>query len=272
MQDGQQAGIYRKLWVESVVRTGVTDIKRCLEVLENDGYVVLPRRLTSDEVLTACEAVQQLLADVDWGTGFDGERTRRVWALLARSRCMDAAALDRLVLSLADQVIGERSQFSLTQAVQIHPGQKAQPFHYEQGIYPVPRDKDVMLTALWALDDFTAENGATLVVPGSHQLHHGRPEPADAVPVEMPTGSVLVFRGRLWHAGGANRSNAPRLGVIIDYVQPRLRPCEAHTLSVNHDEAKGLPQRLQELLGFNQPSPYMGFVNGGHPREWLISQ
>jgi hypothetical protein len=125
MQDGQQAGIYRKLWVESVVRTGVTEIKRCLELLENDGYVVLPRRLTSDEVLTAREAVQQLLADVDWGTGVDGERTRRVWALLARSRCMDAAALDRLVLSLADQVTGERSQFSLTQAVQIHPGQRS---------------------------------------------------------------------------------------------------------------------------------------------------
>jgi ectoine hydroxylase-related dioxygenase (phytanoyl-CoA dioxygenase family) len=88
----------------------------------------------------------------------------------------------------------------------------------------------------------------------------------------MPAGSLLIFPGRLWHAGGANTSVRPRLGVIIDYVQPWLRPCEAHTLSADPAQVAGLPQRLQELLGFNQPTPYLGFVNGEHPREFFAKR
>jgi ectoine hydroxylase-related dioxygenase (phytanoyl-CoA dioxygenase family) len=98
--------------------------------------------------------------------------------------------------------------------------------HYEQGIYPLPRDREVMITAMWALDDFTAANGATLLVPRSHELRDGKPHLTDAIPAEMPAGSVLIFLGRLWHAGGANISYHPRTGVIIDYVQPWLRPAK----------------------------------------------
>jgi ectoine hydroxylase-related dioxygenase (phytanoyl-CoA dioxygenase family) len=87
----------------------------------------------------------------------------------------------------------------------------------------------------------------------------------------MPAGSVLLFLGRLWHGVGANTSTRPRLAVVIDYVQAWLRPCEAHTLSADPGQVRLLPQRLQELLGFNQPSPYLGFINGKHPREWLLS-
>jgi ectoine hydroxylase-related dioxygenase (phytanoyl-CoA dioxygenase family) len=125
-----------------------------------------------------------------------------------------------------------------------------------------------MVTALWALEDFTAANGATRIVPGSHRPS-GKPDPAEAVPAEMPAGSVLLFSGRLYHGAGPNTATRPRLGVVIDYIQPWLRPCEAHTLSTSHAEARQLPQRLQELLGFNQPTPYLGFVNGRHPRDWL---
>jgi ectoine hydroxylase-related dioxygenase (phytanoyl-CoA dioxygenase family) len=80
---------------------------------------------------------------------------------------------------------------------------------------------------------------------------------------------VLMFLGRLWHAGGANISDHPRTGVIIDYVQPWLRPCEAHSLSANLDQVQALPERLQELLGFNQATPYLGFIAGRHPMAWL---
>jgi ectoine hydroxylase-related dioxygenase (phytanoyl-CoA dioxygenase family) len=68
-----------------------------------------------------------------------------------------------------------------------------------------------MLTAIWALDDFTAENGATLVVPGSHRNRHGKPARGEAVPMEMLAGSVMLFSGRLWHGAGANTSTRPRL-------------------------------------------------------------
>jgi ectoine hydroxylase-related dioxygenase (phytanoyl-CoA dioxygenase family) len=237
-----------------------------------NGYVILPSHLDKAVLTKARAEIGELVAGADWGSGFDGCRTRRVWALLSRTRCLDAAALDPLVLAVADRVLGPGSQFSLTQATQIHPGQTAQVLHYEQGIYPLPRDRDVMLTAIWALDDFSAANGATLVVPGSHQGHDRRPDMTESVSAEMPAGSVLVFLGRLWHAGGANVTNRPRLGVIIDYVQPWLRPCEAHTLSANLNEARDLPVRLQELLGFNQATPYLGYIAGEHPRAWLAGR
>jgi ectoine hydroxylase-related dioxygenase (phytanoyl-CoA dioxygenase family) len=183
---------------------------------------------------------------------------------------MDAAALDPLVLDVVERLIGPGAQFGNTVGIQVHPGQGAQVLHYEQGIYPLPRDRDVMISAIWALDDFTADNGATRVVPGSHLRPAGKPDPAETVPAVMPAGSVLLFSGRLYHGGGANTSTRPRLGVVIDYLQPWLRPCEAHTLSADPAQVRGLPRRLQELLGFNQASSYLGFVNGRHPREWLM--
>lgn len=249
--------------------TGATEIAR---ELKRTGYVVLPGRLDAQDLAAARAGLGSLLESADWGSPeFDGSKTKRVWAPLAVTRCMDKAALDPLVLAAVEDAIGPGAQFGNTCAIQVHPGQGAQVLHHEQGIYPLPRDRDVMLTALWALDDFTAANGATRVVPGSHLRPKGKADPGEAVPAEMPAGSVLLFSGRLYHGAGANTTSRPRLGVVIDYLQPWLRPCEAHTLSADPAEVRRLPERLQELLGFNQPTPYLGFINGRHPRDWLMS-
>jgi len=248
----------------------MTNPAEVVQELELSGYAVIPGRMDDEDLTAARAQLSELLEPVGWGSGFDGNRTKRVFALLARSRCMDLAALNPLVLDVVEQVIGPGAQFSISFATQVHPGQGAQVLHYDQGIYPLPRDRDVMLTAIWALNDFTASNGATRVVPGSHQSASGKPDPRQAVPVEMAAGSVLLFCGRLYHGAGANSSTQTRLGVVIDYQQPWLRPCEAHTLSADPAEVRQLPERLQELLGYNQPSPYLGFINGQHPRQWLM--
>jgi ectoine hydroxylase-related dioxygenase (phytanoyl-CoA dioxygenase family) len=249
-----------------------SELTHVSERLRRDGYAVLPARLDAEQVAVARDELGELLAAAAWGTGFDGTRTRRVWAPLAVTRCMDTAALDPLTLAVVEQILGPGTQFGTTCAIEVHPGQQAQVLHYEQNLYPLPRDRDVMLTAIWALDDFTAENGATRVVPGSHEGPARTPDLVETVPVEMPAGSVFLFSGQLYHGAGANVSDRPRLGVAIDYIQPWLRPCEAHTLSADLAQVRLLPQRLQELLGFNHPSPYFGFVNGQHPREWLMSR
>ncbi|HEY7274520.1 MAG TPA: phytanoyl-CoA dioxygenase family protein [Trebonia sp.] len=238
--------------------------------IQRSGYAFIPRLMSHEAVTAAKAELGELLDGAGWGSGFDGTKTKRAWAPLAVTRCMDQAALAPVVLDAVEQAIGPGAQFGNTCAIQVHPGQQAQVLHYEQGIYPLPRDRDVMLTALWALDDFTAANGATRLVPGSHLRPVGKPNAAEAIPAEMPGGSVLLFSGRLYHGAGANSTARPRLGVVIDYIQPWLRPCEAHTLSISHEQARQLPQRLQELLGFNQPTPYLGFINGRHPRDWLM--
>jgi hypothetical protein len=251
--------------------THMTDAGEITKQLQRDGYAVVPGLLGPSAVTAARAELGALLDVADWGSGFDGTRTKRAWAPLAVTRCLDQAALAPVVLDTVEQVIGPGTQFGITVAIQVHPGQKAQVLHYDQGIYPLPRDRDVMITALWALDDFTADNGATRIVPGSHLRRAGKPDPAETIPAEMPAGSVLLFTGRLYHGAGANITSRSRLGVVIDYVQPWLRPCEAHTLSASHAQVRQLPQRLQELLGFNQATPYLGFIDGRHPREWLMN-
>jgi ectoine hydroxylase-related dioxygenase (phytanoyl-CoA dioxygenase family) len=249
----------------------VTDADEIAVRLERDGYAVIPGLLGLEAVAAARAELDPLLDTAEWGTGFDGTRTKRAWAPLAVTRRLDQAALAPVVLDSVERVIGPGTQFGISCAIQVHPGQQAQVLHYDQGIYPLPRDRDVMITTLWALDDFTAANGATRFVPGSHLRPAGKPDADETIPAEMPAGSVLLFVGRLYHGAGANTTSRPRLGVVIDYVQPWLRPCEAHTLSASHEQVRQLPQRLQELLGFNQPTPYLGFVNGRHPRDWLMN-
>jgi ectoine hydroxylase-related dioxygenase (phytanoyl-CoA dioxygenase family) len=128
-----------------------------------------------------------------------------------------------------------------------------------------------VINSMWALDDFTEANGATRLVPGSHRWEPDRqPDPAtETVAAEMPAGSVMLYLGNLWHGGGANRTDQPRLGVILEYVVSWLRPQENHCLAVPRDVAATLSPRLQELLGYNIHPPFLGYVDGHHPRKVL---
>jgi ectoine hydroxylase-related dioxygenase (phytanoyl-CoA dioxygenase family) len=124
---------------------------------------------------------------------------------------------------------------------------------------------------MWPLDEFTAENGATRFIPGSHAWEPGRvPGPAD--PVEqalISPGSAMFYLGSLWHGGGANDTGKPRLGVILEYAAGWLRQQENHYLAVPRETVAGLPDRLQELLGYNIYPPFVGYVDGSHPRKVL---
>jgi ectoine hydroxylase-related dioxygenase (phytanoyl-CoA dioxygenase family) len=85
----------------------------------------------------------------------------------------------------------------------------------------------------------------------------------------MTPGTVLFYLGGLWHGGGANRTAQPRLGVILEYAAGWLRPQENHCLAVPRAIARDLPARLQELLGYGIYPPFVGYVDGSHPRKVL---
>jgi ectoine hydroxylase-related dioxygenase (phytanoyl-CoA dioxygenase family) len=171
-----------------------------------------------------------------------------------------------------DSVLGHY-QLSAPVGIQIGPGEKAQVLHRDDSIYPLPQPHpNVVVNTMWPLDDFTSENGATRFVPGSHLWEVGRrPEPSDSVMLaEMPAGSVMFYLGNLWHGGGANQTQRSRLGVILEYVASWLRPQENHCLAVPRKTIRELPDRLQELLGYNIYPPFVGYVDGRHPRSVLI--
>jgi ectoine hydroxylase-related dioxygenase (phytanoyl-CoA dioxygenase family) len=203
---------------------------------------------------------------------FEGFDTRRIYALFAKVRGFDELATHPLLLGVLDQVL-EHYQLSGPVGIDIGPGESAQGLHRDDVVYPVPwPHQQLVLNTMWALDDFTAENGATLIVPGSHRTAPTeRPDDSAAIPATMPAGSVMFYVGTVWHGGGANGTSERRLGVILEYAAAWLRAQENHVTAVPVEVVRTLPPRLQELLGYNIFPPFLGYVDGRHPRRVLGS-
>ena len=138
---------------------------------------------------------------------------------------------------------------------------------------PPPRPSQGVST-IWAVDRFTAENGATEVIPGSHLWDHG-PLAADgmhaqSVTLELEPGSVALFHGSLYHRGGANRSTGKRFGLTIQYCQPWLRQLENLMLGTPPELAARYSKWIQELVGYNLVhETFVGYVDGRHPRKLI---
>jgi ectoine hydroxylase-related dioxygenase (phytanoyl-CoA dioxygenase family) len=240
--------------------------------LRRDGYAIVEGVLAADEVARAREDFLRILETTPTGrNNFEGFSTRRVYALFKKTRAFDAAAVHPLALGVLDHVLGQY-QFSAPVGIQIGQGEAAQVLHRDEAIYPLPRPHPpVVINTMWPLDDFTEANGATRLVAGSHTWEPSRSpdDSSEMIVAEMPAGSVMFYLGNLWHGGGANRTDRPRLGVILEYVVSWLRPQENHCLAVPRRIARTLPPRLQELLGYNIFPPFVGYVDGTHPRKVL---
>jgi ectoine hydroxylase-related dioxygenase (phytanoyl-CoA dioxygenase family) len=249
-------------------RATVDDV---VAALEHDGYCIVERLWPDDEVAEARASLIDTLAATPHGRNdFEGFATRRIYALFAKTRAFDRPAIHPLLLGVLDRVLGHY-QLSAPTGIEIGPGEKAQVLHRDEGVYPLPRDfPNVVLNTMWALDDFTEANGATQLVPGSHLWADRVPGPDDPiVAAVMPAGSVAFYVGKIWHGGGANTTDRPRLGVILEYVAAWLRAQENHLLAVPRETVAELHERLQELLGYNIYPPFLGYVDGRHPRRYI---
>ena len=255
---------------EAAVRT-VASVESVVAALDRDGWAVVENMMSADAVAGARADFAEILKSTPFGRDdFEGRNTRRVYALFAKTRTFDAAATNPLVLGVLDRVLGHY-QLSAPTGIEIGPGERAQPLHPDDAIYPLARPHDeIVVNAMWPLCDFTADNGGTVIVPGSHRWTKEFPT-ADSpkITIEMPAGSLLLYRGSLWHGGGANHTDQPRLGVVVHYAASWLRPVENHVLVVPPERARDLSPRLQELLGYNIHPPFTGYVDGRHPRKLL---
>jgi ectoine hydroxylase-related dioxygenase (phytanoyl-CoA dioxygenase family) len=175
-----------------------------------------------------------------------------------------------VVVGLVDELLLPNYLLSANLAINLLPGETAQSWHTDDSFYKVPRPRPPLgVSAIWAIDEFTRDNGATQVIPGSHRWGTEPPgDDVEFVDVTMPAGSVVVFLGTLWHRGGANRTARPRLGITPQYCEPWTRPQEQMVLSVGAAAAQ-YSDRVRTMLGFGIHPPFMGHVNGMHPLRTL---
>lgn len=208
---------------------------------------------------------------------FFGRRTRRFSALFHKAPLTADLALDPLALAVAEAVLGagtracDRIQLNLTQAIGIGPGEPAQHLHRDDDFFPFAHDgRDLMINAMWTLDPFTAANGATRIAPGSHAWPRKRVASGNDIAVaEAPAGALILWRGAALHGGGANHTDMLRRGVVMSYSVGWLAPAEKLLLSIPPDTARALPERLQQLIGYQIHRPNLGWVEGRDPIDWL---
>jgi ectoine hydroxylase-related dioxygenase (phytanoyl-CoA dioxygenase family) len=190
-------------------------------------------------------------------TAFYPALTQRVTALVTRSGQVRELILHPTVTAVCDRFLGPNApdgyQLHVTAALNVAPGARAQVLHREEDpftFFPLPRPHLIVAT-MWAITDFRAENGATLLVPGSHRWTSDRQPTADEIiPAEMSAGSVLFWLGGTLHGAGANVSDEWRYGVILTYSAAWLRQEENQYLDVPPDVARTLSPELQLMLGY----------------------
>lgn len=241
-----------------------------MAALDRDGYVIWENLLSAQECDQIREVVRPWLGHTGRNT-FEGRRTQRIYSVLSRTRVCDRLVDNARVLAALDRLLMPNYLLSALQAINIQPGEVAQLAHHDDGFYPIPRPRAPLAAAtIWAIDDFTADNGATILYPGSHGWGKRRPGSDDrALPVVMPAGSCVFFVGTLWHGGGANNTNRERLAVTAQYCEPWLRPMEAFTLSVSRDVARVVSDDIRRMLGYSIHPPFVGNVDGLHPLRLL---
>lgn len=236
------------------------------ETLRRDGYVVLGGLLAADEIRALEAAIRPLLEETPHGRNdFEGVKTRRVYNMVAKTPLVHPLVEHPAVTDLVREHLGPPGfQLSIAQAIEILPGESAQQLHTDDLPFPIPKPhQPVVLNTMWAITAFTKENGATRLVPGSESAT-SPPSEDGCVFAELEPGSVLVWDGSLWHGGGANTTDAPRLGITINYNTTWLRQQENQYLAVPREMLDEMPDSLKLILGYDLCG-VLGAVNGRHP-------
>jgi ectoine hydroxylase-related dioxygenase (phytanoyl-CoA dioxygenase family) len=262
------------------------------EEFDRRGYLIFERVLAPDRVAEIRAALAPHLArDLTGRNDFEGLKTNRVYALLAKSPLFAELAIHPLALAFAEAELGPSCLLSALLAINLQPGETAQPWHFDDGGVRLPRPRPAFgVSAFWAIDDTTEVNGSTEIIPESHlwddariegavkptdfsstaaDTDHDAGERPDAVKLAMPSGSLAITKGTLWHRGGANRSDRPRLIITPQYCAGWVRQLENMALAVPAEVAETLPERARELIGYSIHPPFMGYVDGVHPRRLL---
>ena len=246
------------------------------ERVRADGWVVVPDAIDPALVEAIGDDLLRLEKELDAGPGdnlFEGVRTTRLYNLLVHGKLYERIPVHPNVLPIVERVLDPGLLISSLSSIAIGPDETAQPIHSDDQLIPLPKPHPpIICNTMWAITDFTEENGATRLCPGTHLADHS-PDPLrpyDSIPAEMPKGSVLVWVGSLWHGGGANTTDRRRVGIAMNYCAGYIRQQENQQLGIPLAVLKGFPRRLQELCGFSIYNGLIGHIEKKHPGKVVL--
>lgn len=237
-------------------------------ILKRDGCIIVRDAIDHATIDLLLDDLAPWLQRKACGNGdFVGYRTKRLHSLFGKSaRTQDLVVHDK-VLEIMDLVLApwcDTYQLNSNSITAIGPGETLQPLHRDDLLYPLahPSERNACATVFWALTDFTEDNGATRLIPGSHMWDDERvPLDRETVGAVMPKGSFCAFLGSTYHGGGVNTTTGEwRIAMFTGFALGWLRQEQNWYLSVTPEEVRQMPERLARLLGFSLHRPFLGWV------------
>lgn len=242
--------------------------------IRRDGFTIVQDAIEPSLVDALNDALHQLEEELGAKpamNGFEGHKTVRIYNLLKFGTPFDGVPVHTNVLPVVEDILDSGCLISSLSSIAIDAGEIAQPIHADDMVIPLAKPHaPIVCNSMWALTDFTEENGATRLVPGSHLKDnpvYGGDYPS--IPAEMKKGSVLIWDGALWHGGGANRTHQRRMGIAMNYCAGFIRQQENQQLGLNPAHVRSFSPRLQELVGYGVYRGLIGHINKRSPAQVL---
>lgn len=250
------------------------------EFLEH-GYTIIPNAIPKDLLDEVTAAIERMEREVEPARAVHSAisgKTFRVQNLLNKDPVFRKALDFDPLVGFAQRLLGPQMLLQTAVTLCVGPGAIRQPIHTDDIYMDAPRPhKPFIVNSIWAIDDFTEENGATRVVPGTQKLDHtprptlreiaADPLEVESVCAEMKRGSIVVIDGSVWHGAGTNASDRRRAGMAVAYCKGWMRQQENFQLAVSVDLARELSPRLQQLCGFGIYQGIIGNIDGKTPAE-----
>ncbi len=252
------------------------DAAQAVSDIETFGFCIVPDVLSPERLARVREALYRAASE-DRARGREqkfrldythDETNQRVWNLLSRDPVFADLAEDALALELVKSTVGWPALLGNISANITGPGGGEMVLHADQIFVPEPWPSQPQgVNVGWCIDDFTDENGATRIVPGSHRLNRkpaAAESTAESVALEAPAGSIVVMESRVWHKTGHNRTkDSRRAGIFAWYTRPIYRQQENWFLSLNPSVRQFASETMLVLLGYRAEG--LGLVNGKSP-------
>jgi ectoine hydroxylase-related dioxygenase (phytanoyl-CoA dioxygenase family) len=251
-------------------------VERYAAAVRQDGWVVVPDAFDlrlADAIAKDLLRLERELGIAPADNLFEGLHTTRIYNLLVHGPIYERIPIHPNVLPIVEKVLDPGLLISSLSSIAIGPDETAQPIHSDDQLIPLPKPHPpIICNTMWAITDFTEENGATRLCPGTHLADHS-PNPLeqyDSIPAEMAKGSILVWVGSLWHGGGANRTDSRRVGIAMNYCAGYVRQQENQQLGIPVEIARRFPRRLQELCGYSIYNGLIGHIDKQHPGKMIL--